>query len=62
MPICPILKWYMYKIKTRGGKDREIVFPINSVIEGTLTIEKDGGARIDTDGLEKHQTFSTCII
>ena len=58
MPICPILKWYTYKDDT----GRERAFPINSVIEGTLTIGENERARIDTAGLEKYETFFECAV
>lgn len=62
--ICPITKWYMPE---PGSKEQP--FPINSVIEGSITlIETEGKkndtykVRIVTHGLEKRQSYFECGI
>lgn len=61
MPICPILKWYMPE---PGSRDKP--FPINSVVEGSITLretEKDTyRVRIVTYELEKRQQYFECAV
>jgi len=64
MPICPQWKWYMPDPGTRDEP-----YPINSVVEGSITLietEENGKdtykVRIVTNELEKLQMFFECAV